>query len=291
MGAGLDGTVKALAVAPDGSLYAGGSFTGRIARWNGSAWSVVGGGVSGGSSTVNALAIAPNGNVYVGGVFTAAGSISASNIAVWNGVGWSALGAGTDAAVNALAIAPDGVLHLGGAFGAAGGLPTNGYAEWNGTTFVASDQNGGPVNAILIDDLWVWLGYALGSTGVSETSGVTAINMAASAVNARFRFVGPGRLTSLRNWTTGARMYFDLDLQPGEIVTMTLNVFSQTQPALISSARGNISSRILPTSTPARNFLAAGVNQITAYINGGTGATSASVVWRESYPSLDASVQ
>lgn len=289
---GLNGTVFALAVAPDGTLYAGGTFTGRVAKWNGSAWSVVGSvGISGGTDEVYALAIAPNGTLIVGGAFTTAsltsGSISVNNIVGWNGAGWFPLGVGTDYGVNVLKFAPDGTLYLGGAFGTAGGLPTNGFAEWNGSTFIASDQNGGPVGAIGIDASYVWLGYSLGSTGVSATSGATEITTPVNSADARIRFVGPGRLTSLRNWTNGARMYFNLDMQPSEAVTLSLSSFSGINATLVSDARGDISSLILPSSTPGYTFLSPGENIVTAYIDGSDGNTSANAVWREAYTSID----
>ena len=75
----MDADVRALAYAPDGVLYAGGSFTtaggvfaNRLARWNGTAWQTVGTGVDG---TVRALAFTPGGSLYIGGEFLRAGSV------------------------------------------------------------------------------------------------------------------------------------------------------------------------------------------------------------------------
>ncbi|MGH2544284.1 MAG: hypothetical protein ACRDIB_15935, partial [Ardenticatenaceae bacterium] len=151
LGSGVSGTdhtyVSALAVAADGTLYAGGRFThagatmvNYIARWDGTSWSKVGGGVSGGNDYwrgVSALAIAPDGILYVGGHFTSAGPILANNIAQWDGASWNALGGGTDASVYSLAVAPDGTLYTGGLFTIAGGMPASYLAQWDGNEWGA----------------------------------------------------------------------------------------------------------------------------------------------------------
>ena len=105
LGSGVSGgdfpSVYSIAIANNGEVYAGGSFTTaggvpatNIARWNGSTWSALGSGVGGGDyAGVSAIAIANNGDVYAGGSFTTAGEVPATNIARWNGSAWSALAA------------------------------------------------------------------------------------------------------------------------------------------------------------------------------------------------------
>ena len=136
-------------MAPNGDLYAGGSFTSaggitvnNIARWNGIVWSSVGA-----SNAINinsqvfALAVAPNGNLYVGGDFIQVGSSSANRVAKWDGTTWSALGTGpingVDGVVSALTVAPNGDLYVGGNFTQAGGVAANNVAKWNGTVWSA----------------------------------------------------------------------------------------------------------------------------------------------------------
>src|SRR6185503_15994693 len=99
---GTNGSVYSLATYDDGSgpaLFVGGSLTtaggidaSRIAKWDGTRWSAVGGGVSGGAlgplhEWVKALAVYDDGGgpaLYVGGTFTSAGGVAAKGIARWN---------------------------------------------------------------------------------------------------------------------------------------------------------------------------------------------------------------
>ncbi|MBF9143303.1 T9SS type A sorting domain-containing protein [Hymenobacter properus] len=147
----LDGFASALAIAPNGDLYVGGAISragavpvNNVARWNGTAWSALGAGVSLGTASgrpVNALVVAANGDLYAGGSFTEAGGAPAFGVARWNGTSWNPLGTGTangvNGAVAALAIAPNGDLYVGGSFAQAGGAPANNVARWNGTAWSA----------------------------------------------------------------------------------------------------------------------------------------------------------
>ncbi|GAB3870169.1 hypothetical protein GCM10028824_18450 [Hymenobacter segetis] len=150
---GTNGPVRALAVAANGDVYAGGSFTqaggasaNNVARWNGTAWSSLGTGSGNGitlspgpSNAVFALAIGTNGDVYAGGSFTQAGGAAANNVAKWNGAAWNPLGSGmtaaTDVTVYALAIGTNGDVYAGGVFTQAGGAAANNVAKWNGAAW------------------------------------------------------------------------------------------------------------------------------------------------------------
>ena len=100
--------MNAIAVSGN-NVYVGGTFTNSgavaanyIAKWDGSTWSALTTGVSGGATPgVNAIAI--NGtDVYVGGGFTTAGSGPAMRIAKWNGITWSAVGTGDSPAARTI---------------------------------------------------------------------------------------------------------------------------------------------------------------------------------------------
>jgi WD40 repeat protein len=149
LGSGVNRTVSALAVGPDGSLYAGGYFSSaggivaaRIARWDATtaSWHPLGDGIGGGEfdGWVYALAIGADGSLYAGGEFDMAGGLSANHIARWDGVAWRPLGAGVDGGqytrVSALAFGPDGSLYVGGDFWYAGGTPAGNIARWDSKT-------------------------------------------------------------------------------------------------------------------------------------------------------------
>jgi len=162
--AALNGAVYCMTTwDPDGpgpmgtQLVVGGNFTtaggitvNRIARWDGSAWHALAGGVSGGSfPAVTALATwDPDGDVplhhhlIAAGGFIAAGGTTVNRIARWDGVAWHSLGTGMNAEVLCLATwDPDGdgplpvELVAGGSFQMAGATAANRIARWDGATW------------------------------------------------------------------------------------------------------------------------------------------------------------
>ena len=209
--------VQALAVLPNGDLIAGGEFTSaggspanRIARWNGTTWSALGSGLSGGSfgGACWALAVLPNGDLIAGGDFTNAGGVAASRIARWNGSAWSSVGGGTNNPVNALAVLANGDLVAGGQFTTAGIISATKLARWNGSTWAALGAGvsnaGGPGTALALavtsegglvvggtfdfaggitsnnvalwsGTAWSPLGFGVGSAGISTVSSVRAL--------------------------------------------------------------------------------------------------------------------
>jgi hypothetical protein len=139
--------VSELAVLPDGSLVAGGSFSladGRradgIARWDGTAWSPLGPGFGDGNgASVSALAVLPGGDLVVGASFGIDGT-DATRVLRWSGSRWSVLGEpkiGQNLAgiIFALAALPNGELIVGGDFTSIGGVEAVGVARWNGRSW------------------------------------------------------------------------------------------------------------------------------------------------------------
>jgi trimeric autotransporter adhesin len=136
--------VATLAVLPSGDLVAGGWFekagnvrVNHIARWDGTSWSAMQGGVNG---AVYALATLPSGHLVAGGLFTTAGGTPAQHIAQWDGSSWSPLGLGLTGTpypfVAALAVLPSGDLYVGGWFSKAGSLNVKNIAHWNGSKWL-----------------------------------------------------------------------------------------------------------------------------------------------------------
>jgi formylglycine-generating enzyme required for sulfatase activity len=138
----LAAAVFALAVSGT-DLYAGGQFTtaggvpaNNIAKWDGSAWSPLGSGITD-DYDVEALAVSGT-NTYAGGFFPSAGGVPATNIAKWNGSAWSALGSGMNYAGDVWALAVSGTnLYAGGPFTTAGGVAANFIAKWDGRAWSA----------------------------------------------------------------------------------------------------------------------------------------------------------
>jgi uncharacterized protein (TIGR03437 family) len=167
---GVDGFVYALAT--DGTnLFVGGSFTetilggskllvNNLARWSGSAWSVVGSSATamgnGVESTVWELRYsAPN--LYVGGEFTGAfnngAKTSTNGIARWNGTSWTAFGSSIGTGGNGVdytvyAITPVGdALYVGGDFteaynNSSSSVDAETVARWSGTSWSTLGSGG-----------------------------------------------------------------------------------------------------------------------------------------------------
>ncbi|MBI5365094.1 MAG: hypothetical protein HZA53_18095 [Planctomycetes bacterium] len=137
----------ALAVHDDGSgpaLYASGTFTlpfPHLARWNGTSWSDVGGGLADGLA--NAIVARDEGSgggadLYATGDFTlTGGSVGATRIARWDGAGWRALGSGLGGTGRTFASFGSD-LFIGGDFSSAGPFSSRFIARWKGCGPVSS---------------------------------------------------------------------------------------------------------------------------------------------------------
>jgi hypothetical protein len=113
-----------------------------LAKWNGTTWSGVGGGIGGAGYGVAHTLLVTGTEVYVGGRFSTAGGIRADNIGKWNGTSWSSLGPNTtdvqglDQAVYALG-AVGSAIYAGGAFQQAGSTTAAGLARWDGASWTS----------------------------------------------------------------------------------------------------------------------------------------------------------
>jgi hypothetical protein len=160
-------SVQALVSHDDGSgpaLYAGGDFNAaggvtarNLARWNGSSWEALAGGLL--SGQVLDLVVFDDGGgpaLYAGGMFAFVGTVPAYYVAKWDGSGWSALGSGLNGIAMVLAVHDDGsgpALYVGGTFLQAGGIPAGRLARWNGSSWsTVGSAMGSYVAALAVHD-------------------------------------------------------------------------------------------------------------------------------------------
>lgn len=145
-GAG-NSSVYALAVY-GGQLVVGGAFSSaggvpvfNIAAWDGTAWSALGAGLTGGQGSVWELFV-HDGRLVAAGSFNMAGGVPANNIAAWDGSTWSALGGGLtgSGAVGRALTEFEGDLICGGTFLLADGDTVRSIARWDGAAWTALDQ-------------------------------------------------------------------------------------------------------------------------------------------------------
>ncbi|MFI4915808.1 MAG: GC-type dockerin domain-anchored protein [Phycisphaerales bacterium JB060] len=195
--------------------HAGDTPVGRIARWDGSQWSDLAGGVTSDTPVVqvNAMAIYDDGSgpaLYAAGAFSQAGGVPASNIARWDGRGWSAVGTGEAQGLSGgapivyhLAVydAGDGPqLYATGGFTRAGGpegVTARGIARWDGRSWSSVgdaqidspapmevfDEGAGPVLFVggrlfeppLLTRLSRWDGRAWSAPGPQPTGRIDAL--------------------------------------------------------------------------------------------------------------------
>ena len=148
-----DAAVYALASDNRGNVYAGGRFdtagglsASNLAKWNGEAWSEVGGGVQWSETNSKAIVtsiIADGAAVYVGGIFNAAGGNPMGSIASWNGSSWDNMQGGvwqdkiSQASINNMAIDRDGRIFTIGSFSLAGGKCASGIAIWDDANWIS----------------------------------------------------------------------------------------------------------------------------------------------------------
>jgi hypothetical protein len=143
-GNSINGDVYSLAVF-NGELYVGGQFTtigtttvNFIAKWTGSAWQSVGGGMSSSCCGPGVYAMTIyDGALIAGGRFPEAGGSAAPAVARWNGLGWQPLTTGVVgnfAQCSSLAVYQNQLI-VGGNFSTAGGAAIPNIASWDGSVW------------------------------------------------------------------------------------------------------------------------------------------------------------
>ncbi|MFN0242904.1 MAG: hypothetical protein ACKVWV_08450 [Planctomycetota bacterium] len=206
-GGGVPRAVRELAAHDDGSsftLYAAGDFrsagmvaANRLARWDGTSWAPLGGGVplpSGQITDVEALAVHDFG---AGAVLMSAATFTdppfrfGAVVAQWDGASWSQLGAAFNHSVRELVVYDDGSgakLYAAGLF-ANDGL--NHVARWSGSTWepLGSGTDGSVLSMTVFDD---GSGPALVVGGEFLLAGGVAVSGVARFDGAQWSALGSG---------------------------------------------------------------------------------------------------
>jgi hypothetical protein len=164
VGGGLNGTVHTLYVY-DNTLYAGGEFSGNLARLNGTEWEVISNGPNGIVYSLGSY----NGKLYVSGDFSSVGGTTSEYVAVWNGSQWEALDWGLDWWITQTKVF-NGELFFVGGFHKAGGNNVTGIARFDGTTVkTAGDEFFyGPIYCLDAFDGYLWAGGNFPQVGSEE---------------------------------------------------------------------------------------------------------------------------
>jgi len=202
------------------SSVGGGIPAASLARWDGTSWTDVNGGVgSGGPGDYQyVFALEPCGqDLFVGGNFSSAGGVPIEFIARYDGADWFALGSGVNGNVWDFA-QDENTLFVTGEFGTAGGVLCNSIASWDGYEWspLGSGLNDHAYSlGVFDDDLyvggWFYLAGGKPSWQIGRWMG------ASSEVDDRL--VPPAPLVRLSNpYQAGSAIHLDLPaLGPAEV--------------------------------------------------------------------------
>jgi hypothetical protein len=288
-------TLHAVVRAPDGAMIFGsngagtiGGATNAVFKYNVAAgtWSAYGGVIG---RMIADLAFDNAGLLYAAG----GSSLDRSNGVAWVSVAIATGGGGlgiyrvTYNVLSSLIYASGDFTTVNGVAYADSFLAFNGAAPippdadlpgTAGTTIVGAVES-------FVDGSLIVAFNASSNTGVAGTTTVT--NIGTAAVYPRLVMYGQAttstRIYSLINVTTGAAIYFNLTILPGEVVTLTLD---PTNITFVSTFQGNVMSAIMPGSNPTAFFLQSGANVISFFSTSGAQAPTMFMDWPVGFNNL-----
>lgn len=289
---GTNDDTTALAIGIDGTtLYVGGNFTSpqtRVMSWNGSAFAAMGSGASG---YVRSLMVDNDGMVYAGGSFST--TPTTSYIASWNGSTWATLGTGTNGDVYRIFKYNSNQILVTGLFTTAGSLSVAQYAAvWNKSAWISLDIAAGGPSVILSANSYqgnIYIGAAASGTALSAGRADVTVNSTAPVypiitITGTTTAASTSTLQWLENQTTGERLYFNLAINTGEIITIDLRPQSRK---VTSNWRGQIFDQPLPTSDYSSWHLVTGSNIIAAFMTGTVTGATMTMNWQKIHASID----
>jgi hypothetical protein len=258
---GVGSTVRAIAIAPDNTLYIGGEFTlaathpQYIARSHGNGWLPLGPSTAL-NGIVYTLEVTTEGDLLVGGEFTTVTGIAWPDaLATWRrDLTWAPFWIdfpGT-ARVNDVATYADGPIN--------------------------PDTNQRRTGRIAV------VGPFSGTATSSNISDTTITNAGSAPAAPVIRITGPGVLETFVNMTTGREINFNgQTLQAGEVATLDLR---PGHLSFTTTTGRNLLNTIL-SSHPTSFRLLRGDNTILVKMSGTTSASGISVLWQELHWSYD----
>jgi hypothetical protein len=290
-GGGGSNTATSIVRAPDGNIVVGLSGTApTIGAASGSGvykYDVVAGTWSGIGAYVQAfsdLEYDPAGRLYGGG---------GASLWRFSGNAWVQVVTSNNltgrVAVNPL----NSQVFFGGDFTTANSLtPPDSFGIWNGASVLYPDIDlPGTAGTTIITLLKTFsdgtLIVGLNASGTATAGSVTTVTNSGSgraypALILKGPSSGTARIYDILNVTTGRALYFNLTINAGETVTMTM------QPdnlSFVSDFQGDVTRTILAGSNEADFFLQPGANVI-AFLSASATVT-ATLRWRNGYLSLD----
>lgn len=268
----------------------------RIAKYSqvASAWQAIGGSglthSNADDAFINDIALAPNGTAHLALEFktewlTAYYTSNGTNLTTGGSVNSTAWMSYVDST---------GLVYLGGKFTTANGFAACSLLRLIGGNPFRMDINLPAAPATVnIEARAIHSGsdgaltIGFNTTGTASAAGVTAVTNGGGAVTypiltACAPTSSSAAIIQLVNFTTGDAIYFNLGLARGEIVTLDLRPNKKT---FTSNIRGNIINSVVPGSDLSAWKLVPGVNNISFFLTGGSGAAKLS--WTERFWSID----
>lgn len=233
-------------------------------------------------------------DTVTGAIYIAGASLTLSGVAKLNGWTWVPLGrgilkTGAKPPIYALETDKSGDLLVGGDFTHINAETpvTESLAKWDGYSYSPLDIDlpAQPVVNVIkrVPSGHVFYGFTGNGSGIAGA--YTTLNNAGSAPSYPIlRFTGPGKLVTIRNETTLQEIYFNYTLAAGEVVEIT---FHPEYFKTYSSLYGDLGGSIFLGGGNTTLQLAPGANRIYTLVTGGTLATSAILIYRARFWSVD----
>ena len=272
---GLDGYIYYGATARDGTSAA------YFAAWDisNSAWITT---VDIGLDDVpNDMVVADNGDIFLGGDFTETdpSGTDLNYLARWTGSQMLPLGDGVasglgSTSVESIALDLNGILHIVGNFRVVSTFDVvRGYTLWNGSEFLTVDIDNVQSEYAMIAQIDAFNNiYFAFRTADPEAAAITTATNTGTAqgwpiiqLDNSANSVSFGTVQWIENQTTGDRIYANLTLLGGEIVTLNLNPQFKE---ITSNFGANRSQYFLASSNLATFSVLPGSNRIAAFCTG-----------------------